>query len=270
MAPNSTTSSLENLNGSTPSVYSSGTYQSIGLARTTTSAAAGSAYLRHSSNRLLRNHTYPAPVAEEYQYRDNSAAGYVTYHTNSSLAHTAVTYQEPANLIQYSTHQAQSRSQTYLLPAAPIYNTDTYDRELDFDDDQAGRTGVATTQRDPVHSGQEQYPVADKCRHSSTETYGSSHPTGGYGEEEDAYYASQGGTDFGGEEDEYSAQRPSTPPQQSTYGMQPHSPTTQRFLREDSPEERMRLGLPRYETYEQQARAYEAATSYGTRSIRRH
>lgn len=221
-------------------------------------------------NRLLRNHTYPAPVAEGYQYRDNSAAGYSTYHTNTSFAHAADIYQEPTNLVQYSANQAPSRSQAYLLPAALFHNTDTYDRELDFDDDQSDKAAVAETQQELAHSVQEQDPIEGQYCDPSTETYGSSYPTGEYCEEEGAYYASQRGTDSGDEDDAYSAQQQSTPPQQSTNSMRPHSPTTQRFLREDSPQERMRLGLLRYETYEQHARAYEAAMSYGTHSTRHH
>ncbi|CZR63194.1 uncharacterized protein PAC_13090 [Phialocephala subalpina] len=269
MAPNSNTSSLENLNGSARSVYSNGTYQSIGLARTTTSGAAGSAHLRHSSNRHLRGHTYPALVAEEYQYRDNSAAGYGTYHTNDSFAHPAVTYREPTSLYHYSTNQAQSRSQTYLLPAAPIYNTESYDRELDLDDDQADNTAGAATQLDSLQHSEEQNPIEDKHYYPTTETYGLSYPASEHDGDADAYHASQRGTDFGGEDDEYPVQQPSTPPQQGMQRMRPHSPTTQRFLREESPEERMRLGLRRYETKEDQHRAYEAATHYSSTSTRR-
>ncbi|KAE8450347.1 hypothetical protein EG329_006421 [Mollisiaceae sp. DMI_Dod_QoI] len=261
MAPVSNTPSLENLNGSARSGYSNGSYKSITLGWSTASRVAGSAHQRNSTN---RNHTYPAPIARDYQYADNSAAGYNTYHGNRSLAQAAVTYHEPTTFEEYfTTSQVLSSNQTYLLPEAPPYTTGTYDSELDLDDDPAENAAAVTNGLGQDQPGEDQqsvereYAVDKLYDYTSNDTHHPSDPSS-------ESYPSQPTTEFGG--DRYYINYPSTPPRREIYNVQPRSPTLERFLRADSPEEKIRLGLPRDGTIEQQGRAYELA--YGT--TRRH
>ncbi|KUJ06918.1 uncharacterized protein LY89DRAFT_372318 [Mollisia scopiformis] len=249
MAPNSNTSSLENLNGSVRSTHSNHTYHSIGLARTTMSRAAGSAHT-HAN----RHHTYPAPVAREYHYADNSAAGHNLYHSNRNFNQTAVMYQEPAPLNQLYTNQTPTRSQTYLLPAA-TYTMETYDSEISLDEEPDNNTETVPSQPEGSVSDTEQMSIADGSQSSWNATYGI------YEHNDTEYSPSRSNTDHGDGEDEYYVEQPDTPPERETYSTRPHSPTTQRYLQEDSPQERIVLGLPRQSRREER-RAYE-------RSIRR-
>jgi hypothetical protein len=194
---------------------------------------------------LNRNHSYPAPIAREYHYADNSAVGHNMYHSNRTVVPSAATYQDPQS--DFYTTQGLSRSQTYLLPAA-MYSAQTYDRELDLGDDH---TDLAST-TEPNRSYTLQRTPGGNHQMTWDRTNQDAPPNSDYG-----HYPSQQSSDE--DEDPYYVE------QASTNG-RPHSPTTQRYLQEVSPHDRIRLGLRRYPTREEEQRSYEPATRYGTSS----